>query len=161
MSKSLKISDGISVIMPTYKRPEGLKIALTSLLEQQTSALALEIIIADNDPAGSAKPYVERIAKAAKTPIVYLHVPQPGVSNARNGALAIAQGRYIAWLDDDQDAAPNWINAMLTACESLQASLVFCPTHARIPNADKYEKFYYNFFSRFGPEIEEGVIEVK
>jgi len=39
--------------------------------------------------------------KSNQTPITHIHVPEPGVSNARNGALAAAKGRYILFIDDD------------------------------------------------------------
>ncbi|MEE9346584.1 MAG: glycosyltransferase [Robiginitomaculum sp.] len=152
-------TDLISVVMPTFRRPEGLKIALDSLLAQSDCGLPVEIIIADNDPAGSARAYVEAQAKTASLPIHYLHVAEPGVSNARNGALAKASGRYIAWLDDDQDASKGWLKYYLETARKYKAAMVFSPTYARIADADKYTGYYETFFSRKGPGIDEGIIE--
>ncbi len=149
----------VSVIMPTFRRPDGLKIALESLLAQSPCGLPVEIIIADNDPAGSGKDYVERVSADSAIPIHYLHVPQPGVSNARNAALEAAQSRYIAWLDDDQDATVDWLKNYLEAARSHKASLVFSPTEARIPGNSKYQAYLETFFERKGPGIETGVID--
>jgi len=80
-------SEGISVIVPTFQRPDGIKIALTSLLSQKVKDRAVEIIVADNDPAGSAKAVVESFMMGSPFEINYVHVPNPGVSNARNGAM--------------------------------------------------------------------------
>jgi len=104
MADTKKFEQMISVIMPTFRRPDGLKIALESLLAQSPCDLPVEIIVADNDPKGSARDYVKAVAEKNSASVHYLHVPAPGVSNARNAALTVAKGRYIAWLDDDQEA---------------------------------------------------------
>ena len=153
------ITNGVSVIMPTFRRPEGLKCALESLMKQSADGLPMEIIIADNDPKGSARDYVEKFAKTAKIKIHYLHVPAPGVSNARNGALAAAKGRYLAFLDDDQEAGENWLETLLGIARKYEAGLAFVPTHARIPGSSIYDEYYIRFFSRFGPELKEGVVD--
>ena len=160
MTKSPKHNRAdISCIMPTFRRPEGLKIALDSLLAQTAQDKITEIIIADNDPKASAKTYVQAQAKTAKTKIVYLHVPSPGVSNARNAALDIAKGRYIAWLDDDQDASPHWIADLYDTAVRHKAGLVFSPTIARIPGQSPYNDYFERFFERKGPGITDGVID--
>jgi len=48
-------SQGISVVVPTYKRPEGIAVALRSLRSQTVEERPIEIIVADNDPLGSAR----------------------------------------------------------------------------------------------------------
>ena len=153
------IKNGVSVIVPTFRRPDGLKIALESLQSQSASGLAIEIIVADNDPKGSAKAYVSKFAKTATVKTHYLHVPEPGVSNARNGALAAAQGRYLAFLDDDQEAGAGWLEGLINTAQTYKAGLVFCPTLARIPGQSKYDEYYHKFFSRFGPDLQNGIIK--
>ena len=152
------IKNGVSIIMPTFRRPDGLKTALESLMTQSAGKLAIEIIIADNDPKGSAREYVEKFAKSAALKIRYIHVPTPGVSNARNAALKAAKGRYLAFLDDDQEAGENWLETLLGAAKKYKAGLAFVPTHARIPGKSKYNDYLVDFFSRFGPELEEGIV---
>lgn len=157
------IENGVSIIIPTFRRPEGLEIALTSLMNQtaQTTSgeLAIEIIVADNDPKGSARYYVENFAKTSAIKIHYLHVPAPGVSNARNGALNAAQGRYLAFLDDDQEACAGWLQTLLDISLKHEAALAFVPTHARIPGQSKYNDYLVDFFSRFGPDMDEGIVD--
>lgn len=157
MAKSIK--DGVSIIVPTFRRPDGLKTALNSLMEQSANGLAMEIIVADNDPKGSARNYVEKFAKTAQIKTHYLHVPEPGVSNARNAALKAAKGRYLAFLDDDQDAGENWLETLLELAIRYDAGLCFVPTHARIPGQSRYDTYLVDFFSRFGPDLEEGIVD--
>ncbi len=154
-----KINSGVSIILPTFRRPEGLKIALESLMGQTANGLAIEIIVADNDPQGSAKGYVENFENTSTHPIHYLHVPQPGVSNARNAALKAAKGRYLAFLDDDQEAGEKWLETLLAVASKYKAGLCFVPTLARIPGSSPYDPYYVKFFSRFGPKLEEGIVD--
>ena len=158
MAAKPNIKDGVSIIVPTFKRPEGLKIALDSLMGQTANGLEMEIIVADNDPKGSAKTFVTKFAKTADVTIRYLHVPDPGVSNARNGALEAAQGRYLAFLDDDQEAGKDWLETLLRISQKYDAALAFVPTLARIPGQSKYDEYLTDFFSRQGPKLKEGVI---
>ena len=167
MAKSIKtkstitksINNGVSIILPTFRRPQGLQTALESLVGQSACGLALEIIVADNDPAGSARTYVENFTASSDVTIHYLHIPQPGVSNARNGALKAAQGRYLAFLDDDQEAGENWLETLLRIAKKYKAGLAFVPTIARIAGKSRYNDYYERFFSRFGPDLQEGVID--
>ncbi len=153
------VKDGVSIILPTFRRPEGLQIALASLVGQNAGDLAMEIIVADNDPAGGAKAYVEKFAATSSVNIRYLHIPRPGVSNARNGALKAAKGRYLAFLDDDQEAGEAWLEALLATAKKYKAGLAFVPTIARIPGRSIYNDYYARFFSRFGPAMDEGVLD--
>ena len=154
-----KIANGVSMIVPTFRRPDGLATALESLVQQSAGGLAMEIIVADNDPKASAKNYVAKFSRTSPIKIHYLHVPAPGVSNARNAALAKAKGRYLAFLDDDQEAGETWLETLLNLSKKYEAALCFVPTRARIPGQSKFDEYYTKFFSRFGPDLQEGLVE--
>ena len=127
----------ISIIVPTYKRPEDIARALGSAAAQDTGRYSYEIIVADNDPAGSAHDTVHAIMAAhPAVDIIYTHVPQPGVSNARNGALSIASGRFLIFLDDDMEANTDWAYQLAEASERLSSAIVFGPVEAVMPEGD-------------------------
>lgn len=129
--------DGISIITPTYKRPDDIIRALSSVVNQDTDGRPMEIVIADNDPAGGARLAVEQFITAnPQTDMHYIHVPDPGVSNARNGALSIAKGRYIIYLDDDMEADPRWVAELVAAANDYDAAIVFGPVIAQMPGGD-------------------------
>ena len=71
----------------------------------------LELVVADNDAEPSARETVERLAAQAPFAVRYVHEPISGVANARNAAVAAAEGGLIAFLDDDEEAAPGWLAA--------------------------------------------------
>jgi glycosyltransferase involved in cell wall biosynthesis len=123
----------ISIVIPTYRRPDCLPRAIRSCLAQQGVDAPCEIIVVDNNPDSSAKAAVAAIAAGGPVPIRYIAEPRPGISHARNTAIAAASGRYLAFLDDDQEAEPGWLAAHLAAIRRFDADVVFGPFQPRFP----------------------------
>ncbi len=143
----------VSIIIPTQRRPVGLAVAMGSALAQTgVDPASVELIVADNDAAPSAQAFVLGLVSIAPFPVSYLHVPEPGVANVRNAALAKARGEWIAFLDDDQEAPAGWLAALLKAQADFDADVVFGPVLARAPQAAPAHRAYLeHFFSRPGP----------
>lgn len=151
-------SEGVSIVVPTYKRPNGIRIALNSLAKQSAGNRPVEIIVADNDPLASAKTLVSEFAKTCNIEVIYEHVPVPGVSNARNGALDVARGRFIAFLDDDMDALEGWLEELVRVSLKYKAAITFGPAIAMMPNKDDpLNPFMEPFFARIA-DAPEGYI---
>jgi len=147
--QSAKWDNGVSIIVPTYKRPDGLRTAIGSLVGQTSEGRAVEIIIADNDPAASAKADVAKLVKKSSIDIIYVHVPNPGVSNARNGAMEQVRGRYVVFLDDDMEAIENWVDKLVQTSLAFDAGIVFGAISAVLPERDnRLNDFMYPYFSR-------------
>ena len=142
----------ISIIVPTYKRPDDIERALRSAASQDTAHYSCEIIVADNDPAASAHTRVhEMINEHAQAEIIYIHVPEPGVSNARNGALAKARGRFLIFLDDDMEAEADWAYQLAHAAEKQSTAIVFGPVESVMPEGnDPLYPHMQPLFSRTG-----------
>jgi hypothetical protein len=142
----------VSLIVPTQRRPEGLATALRSLVGQTgVDPIRLELIVADNDAAPSARAFVESLI--APFPVRYVHEPRPGVANVRNAALGAASGELIAFLDDDEEAPADWLARMLAAMESLGVDVVFGPVRGRAPQGvTEHRDYLESFFSRIGPD---------
>jgi len=141
-------ADGVSMIVPTFRRPIGLRNALESLQPQNSGNRPLELILTDNDPDGSAKAYVDKFAAKCDFPVIYVHAQEPGVANARNEALKVARGRYLAFLDDDQLASENWLIELLTVMKTHDAGLAFSPIYAQSGVDLKFKTQCLKFFSR-------------
>ena len=144
----------VSLVIPTQRRLEGLAKAARSTFSQVGVAHGeLELVVVDNDQAPSARSTVAALAAEAPFPVIYVHEPEPGVANARNAALEQAQGAFIAFLDDDEEAPEGWLAALLAAQQRFQADVVFGPVRGRAPDADQRSRPYLErFFSRLGPE---------
>ncbi|NEX91554.1 glycosyltransferase family 2 protein [Caulobacter sp. 17J65-9] len=146
------MSRDVAVLIPTLRRPDSLARAVRSLIGQAPNRLR-EIVVADNDPAGSARATVEALATEASVPVIYVHAPRPGVATARNAALTATEAPLIAFLDDDEEAAPGWLAALLDTHERFGADVTFGAIHGRAPDAKPWLRPYLeDFFSRRGPE---------
>ncbi len=146
-------ADPVAVIIPTLRRPEGLARALESLFAQTGVADRLgEIVVVDNDPAGSAAATVAGLDGRSPCPVIYRHAPVPGVATARNVGLQATDAPLIAFLDDDEVAAPDWLAQLLAAQGETGADVVFGPIRGRAPAAADWLKPYLeDFFGRAGP----------
>jgi succinoglycan biosynthesis protein ExoM len=154
------MSVDVSIIIPTFHRPEGLEKAVRSVFAQiNPFGLRLELVIVDNDRAGGARATAQRLLADAPFPARYVHAGEPGVANARNAGIAATTGPLIAFLDDDEEAAPSWICELVATQRFHEADAVFGPVQARVPETVLAHRAYYTeFFSRSGPE-ESGPID--
>ncbi|GBF56593.1 UDP-Glc:alpha-D-GlcNAc-diphosphoundecaprenol beta-1,3-glucosyltransferase WfgD [Candidatus Phycosocius bacilliformis] len=144
----------ISVIIPTFHRPNGALNAVGSVLAQ-IGAPPFEIILVDNDAEKSAEPAAKVLSEAANqhksgpVPFTYAVEPAAGVANARNTAVALACGTFIAFLDDDEVATPDWLANLMKAQAETGAEVVFGPIEARVPANHRVPSDYFKaFFSR-------------
>ena len=151
IKSKLKMKPMISVIILTFHREQGALSAVRSVFAQK-NAPSFEIILMDNDGAGSGKDAGEILAKEAEAHGIgfrYGIEPAAGVANARNSALKLAVGDYIAFLDDDEVAFENWLEELFTAHKQTKAEVVFGPIEARLgAGAAEPKEYFKEFFSR-------------
>ena len=144
----------ISIIIPTQRRPGPLARAARSAFAQQgVDAADVELVVVDNDAAGSAAPAVEALGAESPFPVRYVHEPASGVANARNAGMAAATGALIAFLDDDEEAPSGWLAALVEVQRRFDADVVFGPVRGRAPEGPISHRAYLeDFFSRKGPD---------
>lgn len=145
----------ISIIIPTYHRPDGLTRAAQSVLADVAGRADVELVIVDNSPEGDALDCAERIRERAPVTVTVIHEPNSGVANARNAGWRAASGDIIAFVDDDESVAPGWLAAFETAYAALGAPVLFGPIEADLPNADApHADTLKRFFARPGSDID-------
>ena len=135
-----------TIVIPSYRRPGDLERALDSVLAQQGVDGPYEILVVDNDPQGSAAPVAERLAAASPILIRYVLEARPGISHARNTGVALAAGRYLAFLDDDEVVGPDWLAHLLDTLRRFGADAVVGPVLPHFPEGaaiDAYRRFAY------------------
>ena len=114
-----------SVVIPTYHRPKELTRCLMGVLGQEISKDYYEIIVVDNDVAGSANITVQQI-ETRQQKIRYEKRFSNNVSEARNLGAKIGKGEWIAFLDDDCVPAPDWLSTAMKLLEKVSdPGLVF------------------------------------
>jgi succinoglycan biosynthesis protein ExoM len=122
-----------SVVICTYNRPAMLEAALRSCLRDATRrALPFEIVVADNSVAGHAPAIVARVA-SADIPVRVVPVAPPNISLARNAGLRAATAPLVAFMDDDLEVAPGWLDALVDALAASGADIAQGPLRPRFP----------------------------
>ena len=118
----------ICICICSYKRPHLLKCTLENLRKLETAGLFdYSIVVADNDREESAKATVAEFARTTSLAVVYCMEPEQNISLARNKALEFAQGDFIAWIDDDEYPAANWLLSFFETLQKYQADGVLGP----------------------------------
>ncbi len=145
----------VSVVIATFRRPGPLLLAARSVLAQEGIVPGdIELIIVDNDPAGSAAPVFDELVRQASIKTHLVHVREPGVARARNAGVAAARGEFIVFLDDDEEAPPTWLAALLRIQAETSADVVFGPVRASLPDGvHEHREYLERFFSRSGPDV--------
>lgn len=100
----------VSVIIPTYNRPERLHTCLSSLSAQDAQQTSFEVIVVND--GGSD---VSSVTRSFENTLNIRQVFQPnaGPAAARNRGASLASGSFLAFLDDDCSPMPDWISSII------------------------------------------------
>jgi succinoglycan biosynthesis protein ExoM len=122
----------ISLCIATYRRPERLSALLDDMVNQQH--LPNEVVVVDNDAAGSARAVVERRrAMGAPFQIHYDIQPVKNISLTRNRTVEIASGDWIAFIDDDERAPAAWLKQLAETVIRFSADGALGPVEPVVP----------------------------
>lgn len=100
----------ISVCVCTYRRPVLLEGLLRKLDEQTTKDLfQFSVLVLDNDVNESARVVVDALNEQLHFSLRYGMEPRQNIAIARNASVAMATGQFIAFTDDDEEPASDWL----------------------------------------------------
>ena len=132
----------ISVIIPVYRDWERLELCLDALERQTLTAGDFEIIVVDNEPEPHAPPRLPGNARL-------IHEPRTGSYAARNSAVAISRGRYLAFTDSDCIPRADWLAQGLRILAPLGQARVTGPVQIFREPGTSRAAFVYDFHTAF------------
>ena len=103
----------VSVIIPAYNTAGYVAGAVASALAQTYTSHEI-IVVNDGSPDSEA---MDRALAPYRDRITYVTQANSGVSSARNYAIAIARGRYIAFLDSDDVWEPDYLASQVAVLD--------------------------------------------
>lgn len=115
----------VSVIIATYRRENSLNKALNSLVKQTYNNF--EIIIVDDNANNEWNNKVSNIVNNLKllypkNQILYIKNGRNcGSANTRNIGINVAKGKYVTFLDDDDEYLPEKIEKQVSMMEQISA----------------------------------------
>lgn len=111
----------VSVIIPSYNRASLVLETIRNL--QAQTLLPFEIIIVDDGSTDGSR----EILRSITTGIIVIEQPNAGPGAARNAGLAVASGEFVQFMDSDDLASLNKLEAQVVALEEKQADMAFSP----------------------------------
>ncbi len=101
----------LSVVICTYNRDAHIERALQSLVAQDFDKKDFEILVIDNNSTDKTPEIIKNFKdKHPDYNIVLAKETRQGLSFARNKGIALAQGTYVSFIDDDGIAKSDYIS---------------------------------------------------
>lgn len=102
----------VSVVIAVYNRKNFITKCLESVLNQKFSDF--EVIVIDDGSTDGTK---DILASYSSQITLHFHNYNKGVSQARNQGILLSQGQFIAMIDSDCIADPNWLQELIKPFE--------------------------------------------
>jgi len=121
----------VSVVMPSYNRSQTIRKAVDSVLNQNYKDF--ELIIVDDGSTDNTK---EILSKIDDKRVILDYTDHKGASAARNKGLSLAMGKFITFLDTDNQWHPEFLETMIQ--EVCQPYLMgYCSENMFLVSGDK------------------------
>lgn len=105
---------------------------LHELGQQETAGeFTYSIVVADNDEDQSAKQVTGAAALGSPVPIEYCVEPRQNIALARNKAVVNSSGDFLAFIDDDELPARDWLLTASRTCIKYGVEGVLAPVRPR------------------------------
>lgn len=126
LKKSRKSNEALlSVVIPTYRRGKLLEEALYSAISQSKKYENVEVIVLSNDPADDLNELIKKYDSFDFT--VIRNNINLGMCGNINKCLFVANGKYLAYLHDDDLLTPDYFETMLTAISEYRTADAIIP----------------------------------
>lgn len=123
----------VSVIVPAYNAERYLALALNSALQQTFESV--EIIVVNDGSSDQTGAIADQYQRDYPDRVRVIHQSNGGLVQARNAAIQVARGRYLALLDSDDI----WLPHHLARCvDHLDAHPQCGLVHANIVRIDEH-----------------------
>lgn len=121
------VAPTISVVVPVYNDPDGLRATVDSLLAQRYPREAYEVVIVDNDSTDGTLD-VAREAAERHTGLVRVERETAVQSSyaARNTGIEASDGELLAFVDADVVADADWLESAVSAIDEWEDAYAGC-----------------------------------
>lgn len=117
----------ISVVVPLYNAEKTIIGCLSSLLFNQNTNFAYEVVVVNNNSLDSSAYVIANLSKKSNK-LKILNEPIKGSYIARNKGAFLANGRVLAFTDSDCVPSPNWLQTIYDSFQNEQVDAIIGPT---------------------------------
>jgi succinoglycan biosynthesis protein ExoM len=118
----------VTVCICTFRRTTVVSTLQSVARQILPQGITRRIIVVDNDITPTAEPLVADFRSITGMDLDYLHAPGQNISIARNAGLEACRTRWLAFIDDDETAAVDWLDCLISNRDG--AAAVFGPCEA-------------------------------
>lgn len=127
-------SSVLSVVIPVYNDPDGLRRTLSSLIDQRHNP-KFEIVVVDNNSTDNTPQVVKRFEK--KHPEVVSGYKETDIQSsyaARNTGIQNASGEILAFIDADVTVETDWVTSVIEWFEETTVDYLGCNVEMYVPD---------------------------
>lgn len=137
----------VSVIIPFYNRFDLLDTSLNSVAQQSFTDYEVILVDDNSDEKIDLRNYIDIFWDKL---IFHRLGENSGPGYARSEGRKLAKGKYVAYLDSDDEWEVDFLSKTVEVLETSKASMVFCNTKIKSKNTfrirNNMESGYKNFF---------------
>lgn len=112
----------LSIIVPAFNAQDTIDACLCSILEQKTR-YRIQVVVIDSDSTDGTAELLQKYSGAPNVILTKIRGPR-SAARARNQGLRYATGRYLMFVDSDDQLLPGGVEMLLAAAERLGADVV-------------------------------------
>lgn len=148
----------VSVIIPVYNDPEGVRVTLESVLDQTYSKTNYEVLAVDNNSDDGTQSVIKTF-RSTHPEVVRLTVEDKsqGPAAARNAGIREARGSLFAFIDADMTVDETWLESVVTSMTENDWDYMGC--HVEIYYEEGKETLAAKYNKAFGFSMERNVSE--
>lgn len=145
----------VSIVIPTHARPERLEACLAAVDRLAYPSERLEVIVVAD---GGVEPVARRLDLPNGLDVRVIRQSQTGPGGARNAGVAAAEGELVAFVDDDCEPDPRWLDRLVRRLDGNEHMLVGGKTVNALvgnPYAEASQAliaYLYDYFSTQRPD---------
>ncbi len=129
-------TSSLSVIIPVYNDPHGIRDTLESFLTtvfEPGDADGVELIVVDNGSSDHTREVVRKYCDEHESITLAVEADVQGSYAARNCGIRHATGEVFAFLDADMTVSAGWLSGVREALESTGADYLGCDVALQAP----------------------------
>lgn len=136
----------LSIIIPTYNSQKFIKNCLYEI--KKIRSYKIELIIVDDCSEDNTAKLLNKFLLFDKRIVIIKNKKNEGVGNCRNLGLKIAKGKYVWFVDSDDQIIPSQLNLIINKIQTLNDVDFFIGNYKIYNNHNEASKFLNNFYSK-------------
>lgn len=131
-----------SVIIPAFNCAESISKTVESIKNQTLGFSEIELIIVDDGSTDDTNLVLKRLQNDCDN-IVIINKSNGGVSSARNTGIRRSTGKYIAFVDADDELSDNYLSDIYKLFENSDGSIDICVSDIVYSNGRHHWRYDY------------------